>query len=115
MPRRTHPKGSRQVSKRRGVFLRGAAINTGPKRVIQPGTLVVKRTTVVEFDGRCGGRPNGKKRYVGYQRAKDALREIRRIRRDADSSTAETTIYPCTSGCEKGVYHLTGGSENRVK
>lgn len=113
MPRHTHPKGSRQVSKRRGVFLRGAAINTGPKLVIQPGSLVTKRTTVVPFDGRCGGRPNGKKRYVGYQRAKEALEEIRRIRRDSDSATAETTFYWCPLNC--GAYHLTGGTERRVK
>jgi len=113
MPRHTHPKGSRQVSKRRGVFLRGAAINTGPKLVIQPGSLVTKRTTVVDFDGRCGGRPNGKKRYVGWARAQAALKEVRRIRRDADSATAETTAYLCPQGC--GAYHLTGGSENRVK
>jgi hypothetical protein len=113
MPRRTHPRGSRQVSKRRGVFLRDATINTGPKLIIQPGVLVAQRSASVPFDGRCGGRPNGKKRYVGWQRASDALDEIRRIRRENDSSTAETSFYLCTDKC--GAYHLTGGSDRAIK
>lgn len=93
-----------QVSKR-GVFSRGA--------VVQPHspTWHPSLETPVEPDGRCGGRPDGKYRYVGEDKAEAALKQAQRRRQWQNNPHAESRYYECKkctlAGDDAPAFHLT--------
>jgi hypothetical protein len=100
MPRRNGKSATRrtpQVSKR-AVFSRGAVTGTGAP------TWHPDMETPVEADGRCGGRPAGKLRYVTEETAEAALKQAQRRRGWQNNPHRETRFYRCTN-CE--AYHLT--------
>lgn len=100
MPRRNgKPARSRtpQVSKR-GVFSRGA-VTAGSAPTWHPDL-----ETPVEADGRCGGRPDGKLRFLTEDIADAALKQAQRRRNWQNNPHREERFYEC-SNC--GAYHLT--------
>jgi hypothetical protein len=131
MPRRTHVRGRRQLSKRRGLFLRGAVAPTSRNGVTQfgwerPGShwwaevndltgtrppgLWSGRPTVTETyiapDGKCQDRAFGKKGYLSEDKAKRKLRELQAFRRASKSAKSEREFYACPKpGCR--YYHLS--------
>jgi hypothetical protein len=92
-----------QVSKR-GVFSRGVIVTTDLP------TWRPDLEAQVEPAGRCGGRPNGKFRYLGEDVADQALKQAQRRRKWQNNPHMETRYYAC-SMCsvagEPAAYHLT--------
>lgn len=106
MPRRNGNIGrgrNGQVSKRT-YFSRGAVVQ--PKSPTWHPSMEIP----VEPVGRCGGRPDGKFRYLGEEMAQAALKQAQRRRQWQNNPHAETRYYvcpTCTVAGEPDAYHLT--------
>lgn len=105
MPRKNRSvKPTRNQVSKREVFSRGAIVQSGAP------TWRPDMETQVEPVGRCGGRPDGKFRYLGEDMADAALKQAQRRRKWQNNPHAETRFYACTSCSVAGeptAYHLT--------
>jgi hypothetical protein len=102
MPRRNQRREGGQVSKRtfssRGAIVNGDGLHWRPDL-----------EKLVEPSGRCGGRPDGKLRFVGEDVADAALKQAQRRRNWQNNPHAEKRYYWC-SKCSTDLeqsYHLT--------